>query len=153
MTVLETLLTTLCGMIATGGISHLFYLRRERKAVVKTAEVNTAEKAVDVMDRAFNTTIVRLEKNITQLEEDITKKKTEFKDEIKTLKGINEKVTLRLATLEAAIIEVTKCVHRDQCPVVNKLQQGCAGDIKQCLRSCGGTGNATEGHNHKGGKG
>lgn len=134
MTILETLLTTLCGMIASGGIAHLFWLRRERKAVVKTAEADMAEKMISVMDKAFTSTIKRLEENVTQLEGDVVRKKSEFKTEITTLKGINEKFVYRLATLEEALIQIKECVYRSQCPVVDKLHLPNADDIEKHLR-------------------
>ena len=130
----ETIFTTIGGMIASTAFASWFWWRRERKAAVKTTEANMADKMIAVMDRAFSSTIERLEGNITLLDNELTRKKAEFKGEIKTLKGINGKVIGRLAMLEAALIEIKKCIYRAQCPVVDKLQLQNADDIEQHIR-------------------
>ena len=90
------------GLGGTGAGIYLY--RRSRRTEVVSAEANTANKMIDLMDKTIDKVSDRLEKEINEL------------------KTSNGKLCNRLAAIEKALKCIRLCDYRDQCPVRAELQ-------------------------------
>jgi len=110
MTILEMILTTLSSLLVVTNIGGYFYIKRERKANVVSAEADTTKKIIDLMQEASDLSTGRLKELIGELINDN-----------KLLKQSNDEIRKELRSLNRAIRAINLCNYRAQCPVLEQL--------------------------------
>lgn len=88
--------------------SSLLYVRRGRRAEVRVKEEEAEKAEISNADAMV----------------DLVKKTNEIV--VNTLKQENEKFRKSIAKLEKAINNINRCAYRDNCPVLDGMQNECA---------------------------